>query len=72
MYLLQKYHGQGLGSKLLKKAVDYANSAGYKKMYLDTLSTSTRAIRLYEKAGFRRIERYNENFVADVFMVKEL
>lgn len=72
LYLLEKYHGQGLGSILLKKAVDYANSAGYKKMYLDTLSTSARAIRLYEKAGFRRIERYNENFVADVFMVKEL
>lgn len=41
-------------------------------MYLDTLSSSTRAITLYEKAGFVITERYNENRDADIFMVLEI
>lgn len=37
-------------------------------MYLDTLSTSKEAIRLYKKIGFVDTKRYNENKIADVFM----
>lgn len=72
LYLLKEYHGRKLGYKLLKTAACYAESAGYKRMYLDTFSTSTHAISLYEKAGFVYTERYNENFLADVFMVLDL
>lgn len=42
---------------------------GYREMYLDTLSTSTKVIRLYEEMGFAVTERYNTNEVADLFMV---
>lgn len=38
-------------------------------MYLDTLSSSKRAVRLYERAGFQQTERYNDNYTADTFMV---
>lgn len=69
LYLLKEYHGRKLGYKLLKTAACYAESAGYKRMYLDTFSTSTRAVSLYEKAGFVYTERYNDNYAADVFMV---
>ncbi|MGN1102497.1 MAG: GNAT family N-acetyltransferase [Huintestinicola sp.] len=72
LYLLKKYQGRKLGYELLQTAVTYAISAGYKKMYLDTFSTSTRAVSLYEKAGFIYTERYNENYNADVFMVMAL
>ena len=71
-YLPQKYHGKGLGNKLLTKAIYEAKKSGYSKMYLDTLSTSKRAIALYERAGFIITERYNENRIADVFMVLDL
>ena len=37
--------------------------------YLDTLSSSKRAVHLYEKAGFEQTERYNDNYTADIFMV---
>lgn len=47
-------------------------TAALKKMYLDTLSSSTRAITLYEKAGFVITERYNANRDADIFMVLEI
>ncbi|MGL4107400.1 GNAT family N-acetyltransferase [Clostridium sp. LP20] len=72
MYLLRKYHGNGLGQKMIDKALDYAKKKGFKEMYLDTLKTSTGAIRLYKKNGFLETIRYNNNMVADVFMKREI
>ena len=40
MYLLSKYHGNGLGQKMIDKALDYAKNNDFKEMYLDTLNTS--------------------------------
>ena len=72
LYLLEKYHGMGYGKCLLSEAVDYAKDAGYSKMYLDSLSTSTKAIGLYRRFGFVDTEKYNENERSDVFMVLDL
>lgn len=72
MYLLSKYHGNGLGQKMIDKAFDYAKKNAFKEMYLDTLSSSEGAIRLYKKNGFVETSRYNDNIVADVFMKKLL
>ncbi|MBP1549524.1 MAG: GNAT family N-acetyltransferase [Oscillospiraceae bacterium] len=72
LYLLEKYHGKGYGKCLLNKAIDYTKEAGYEKMYLDSLSTSTKAISLYRRFGFTDTERYNENECSDVFMVLDL
>lgn len=72
LYLLEQYHKNGLGYRLLKTAIEKARQNGYKKMYLDTLSTSRNAIALYEKAGFVRTQRYNANDTADVFMELKL
>ena len=72
LYLFEKYQGMGYGKKLLLYAIENARKFGYKKMYLDSLSTSDKAIALYRKAGFKDTERYNTNFHADVFMVLDL
>ena len=72
LYLLEKYQGQGYGRQLLEKAVNFAKNCGYEKMYLDSLSTSTRAVKLYRKFGFKDTEKYNESRFSDVFMVLEL
>lgn len=72
MYLLEKYHGKGYGRSLLETTLSYAKQAGYRKMYLDSLSTSVKAIRLYRRAGFADTERYHDAPRADVFMVKDL
>jgi len=72
LYLLEKYHGMGLGRKLLETAVRYASDSGYKRMYLDSLSTSKRALKLYRMAGFTDTEKYNDSIFSDVFMVLEL
>ncbi|MBR1824055.1 MAG: GNAT family N-acetyltransferase [Ruminococcus sp.] len=72
LYLLEKYQGQGYGRQLPEKAVNFAKNCGYEKMYLDSLSTSTRAVKLYRKFGFKDTEKYNESRFSDVFMVLEL
>ena len=72
LYLLEKYYGKGLGRRLLDNVLQKVRRDGYREMYLDTLSTSKRAVRLYEKAGFKRTEKYNDNDAADVFMVLRL
>lgn len=72
LYLLQSYHGKGLGRQLLNTALREAEKKGITKIYLDSLSSSIRAISLYKKAGFIETKRYNENTAADVFMVLEL
>jgi len=41
-------------------------------MYLDTLSSSKKAVSLYKRTGFVRIEKYNTNDTADIFMVLKL
>lgn len=72
LYLYERFQGRGLGRKLLETVIEEAVCSGYREMYLDTLSTSARALILYEKAGFVRTERYNENYDADIFMVLKL
>lgn len=72
LYLYKAYHGRGLGYKLLAEAVRFAEYKGYRSMYLDTVSTSARALSLYRRAGFKDTPRYNDNQKADIFMVLDL
>ena len=57
---------------MLEGAIEYAGSAGYERMYLDSLSTSERAVALYRRTGFVDTERYNDSERSDVFMVLDL
>lgn len=68
LYLDEKYHGMGLGSRLARQALELARQGGFEQIYLDCISDSHDAIRLYEKLGFYKTQRYNENIFADVFM----
>ena len=72
LYLYKEYHGRGLGFKLADTAVEAARRLGFERIFLDTMSGYDRAMRLYEKMGFVRTDRYNDNERADVFMVKSL
>ena len=72
MYLLSKYQGKGLGQKMINKALDYAKENAFGEMYLDTLSTSEKAIKFYKKNGFVETSRYNDNIAANIFMKKRL
>ncbi|MBO7395095.1 MAG: GNAT family N-acetyltransferase [Ruminococcus sp.] len=72
LYLLEQYQGMGYGKKMLIYAINQAKKHGYRKMFLDSLATSTKAIALYRKVGFNDTEKYNKSVYSDVFMVLNL
>ncbi|HYB84404.1 MAG TPA: GNAT family N-acetyltransferase, partial [archaeon] len=45
--------GRGLGSKLLATALKFCQRAGYRGVFLWTVSDLDAARRLYERAGFK-------------------
>jgi ribosomal protein S18 acetylase RimI-like enzyme len=45
--------GKGLGTRLLRHAVDYARANGFARITLLTDRTNDRAIRFYQRQGFR-------------------
>ena len=57
LYLDDSYKGQGIGYELMKQAEDAAAKRGYKRVYLETHDNLDIAIHLYEKCGYREIER---------------
>ncbi len=72
MYLSPRARGLGLGRMLLDACLDFARSAGYRQCYLDTRSDMAEAIRLYEKAGFKRLEEPLVNtghFTCDAYFI---
>ena len=54
MAVVPEAAGQGLGRKLLAAVEDFATEAGAARLFLSTTPFLDRAIRLYERAGFRR------------------
>lgn len=62
-----RFRGLGLGRRLVEEAIRWAERAGLEAMYLDTVPAAMpEANRLNEARGFARVERYNNNSVADV------
>lgn len=74
LYLDDSTKGKGFGKELMKLAEDWARNAGYKRLYLETHSNLTVAMKLYEKLGFRQIERPEAvlHGTMDHFYLKEL
>ena len=63
---------QHVGQPDAERAVGFARSRGFRAMRLDTISTSANAIGLYRRLGFRDIDRYDDNPMADMFMELDL
>jgi putative acetyltransferase len=55
MYLLPQSRGKGLGIALLNKCIDFARGHGYKNIYLESMPELARAVKLYEKMGFKKL-----------------
>ena len=74
-YLLASQRGKGTGRLLMEKTFDSARRNGYRQLYLESLPELSRAISLYEKAGFKFISGPMGNsghFGCNIWMLKEL
>jgi DNA-binding MarR family transcriptional regulator/GNAT superfamily N-acetyltransferase len=72
MWVDPGWRGCGLAVRLLQALEQRAGELGYRDVYLDTNGTLTEAIAMYERAGYRHIERYNDNPYAQAWFAKRL
>lgn len=72
MWVHPAYRGTGLGRRLLEALEDLARDLGHEVVVLDTHRSLGEALSLYARAGYREVERYNDNPYAQAFFRKEL
>jgi GNAT superfamily N-acetyltransferase len=72
MWIHPDWRGLGLGGRLLARLEDVARDLGRTRVVLDTNATLVEAIAMYERAGYRSIERYNDNPYAQRWFAKDL
>ena len=75
MYLYPQVRGIGLGKLLIQKCIDFAEEAGYKNIYLETMPELKQALKTYEKFGFEYINHQMGNsghFGCELWMLKQL
>ena len=57
LYLDDSAKGKGYSREMVSAAEAWAKNAGYQKLYLETHSNLKVAMKLYEKLGFKEIEK---------------
>jgi ribosomal protein S18 acetylase RimI-like enzyme len=72
MWIDPASRGRGVGRRLLGELEAHSRDLGYVRVVLDTNATLVQAIAMYESAGYRPTERYNDNPYAQRWFVKEL
>jgi len=72
MFVSKDNRKLGIGQKMLDMTLDFARKAGYSKILLYSSSELRAARILYLKNGFVDINRYNDDYRADVFMQRQL
>ena len=74
-YLSASQRGKGIGRQLMEKIFDSTEKIGYRQLYLESLPELSRAISLYEKAGFKFIDGplgKSGHFGCNIWMLKDL
>lgn len=72
MWVHRDWRGCGLGPRLLADLEERVADLGHAVVRLDTNEHLPEAIAMYERAGYHRIERYNDNPYPTHFYEKEL
>lgn len=74
LYLTDEVKGNGIGYTLMSFIEDQMREAGFKRSYLETHDNLQAAIHIYERSGYREIERPEEvvHSTMNRFFVKEL
>jgi putative acetyltransferase len=74
-YVSSQARGKGIGKALLQKSIASAREFGYKQLYLESFPKFHTAINMYEKLGFRKIDKAlgcSGHFACSVWMVMDL
>ena len=74
-YLAAPYRGQGTGRRLMELCFESARALGYRQLYLESFPELSKAVGMYEKAGFHYLPRPLGNsghFACNLWMLKIL
>lgn len=74
-YLAAQARGKGIGKLLMDKSVASAIRFGYTKLYIESLPHYANAVRMYEKAGFKKLKKPLGNSghtTCNIWMLKEI
>ena len=71
MWCLPAYRGRGLGTEMAEALLQFARSAGYRRVHLETAPELEAANKLYRRLGFQTIDRYNDG-PCTIFMERQL
>lgn len=74
LYLDDSAKGKGYSKEMVRLVEDWARSAGYQNLYLETHTNFSVALKLYEKLGFHPIARPStvQHGTMDHFYIKAL
>jgi GNAT superfamily N-acetyltransferase len=72
LYVKPAARGHRIADRLMDALEEFAAAQGLRWIYLDSFDDLKAAIALYEKRGYQRCERYNDNPQATLFMRKHL
>ncbi len=65
IYLHQEFQNLGLGTLLMRKAIELARERGFHRIGLTVVADNHRAIKVYEKVGFKKEGVARETFYGD-------
>jgi ribosomal protein S18 acetylase RimI-like enzyme len=72
LYVKPAARGNHIADRLLDAQEQFARNNGVEWIYLDSYDDLKAAIALYERRGYERCERYNDNPQATLFMRKRI
>src|SRR5436190_14121642 len=72
LYVRPAFRQRGIADKLLLALEQFASTQHAQWLYLDTTDDLKAAIAFYERHGYLRCDRYNDNPQATIFMRKRL
>lgn len=72
LYVRPAFRRRGIAERLLEALERFASSRGVQWLYLDTTDELQAALAFYDRHGYARRDRYNDNPQATIFMRKRL
>jgi ribosomal protein S18 acetylase RimI-like enzyme len=71
IWLLESYHGQKIGYRMVNMLLDFAREQGYQTAYLESTRRNTRALAFYKRIGFGEVPSPYED-EEDLSMEKQI
>ena len=72
MYVVPDARSRGVGRALLAALEDASRELGYDRVRLDAGPAQEHSKSLFRRTGYREIDKYNGNHIADYFAEKDL